>query len=61
MECTWYGSRKMGMNNDFEKHFDVATVIDFALSQKQPPEVEKGFLKNFVNFTGKHPCCSLFN
>ena len=30
--------------------------------QKQQSEVlyNKGFLKNFVNFTGKHPCQSLF-
>ena len=29
--------------------------------QKQPPEVffEKGVLKNFANFTGKHLCWSL--
>ena len=30
--------------------------------QKQSPEVlcKKGVLKNFANFTGKHPCWSLF-
>ena len=31
-------------------------------NQKQPPEVfwKKSVLKNFVNFTGKHLCGSLF-
>ena len=40
---------------------DWAIFLTFAL-QKQPPEVfnEKGVLQNFVEFTGKHLCQSLF-
>ena len=39
------------------------SVLDiFHAVQKQPPDVfyEKGILKNFANFTGKHLCWSLF-
>ena len=33
-----------------------------AIAEKQPPEVlwEKGFLRNFTKFTGKHLCQNLF-
>ena len=35
---------------------------DTGKRQKQPLEVfcKKGILKNFTNFTGKHPCSNLF-
>ena len=37
-------------------------IAIFKKEQKQAPEVfyEKGVFKNFPNFTGKHPCWSLF-
>ena len=46
-------------------HFQCMFSLVYAVYfQKQPPEqecsVKKGFLKNFVNFIGKHLCWSLF-
>ena len=40
----------------------IGRVLDVKNNQKQPPEVfyKKAVLKNFVLFTGKHLCWSLF-
>ena len=51
--------------NLLERHNRVPKQLfnfSFKKIQKQPPEVfcKKGVLKNFANFTGKHPCWSLF-
>ena len=36
--------------------------VTVAYLKKQQPEVicKKGAIKNFANFTGNHPCCTLF-
>ena len=48
---------------EFRKTFCCSFVILLRkyASQKQPPEVfyEKGVLRNFAKFTGKHLCQSL--
>ena len=41
----------------------TGTIGKLFTFQKQPPEVfcEKGVLRNFAEFAGKHLCQSLFN